>query len=107
MHSAEPRRASHQATFAVLSVGVIAVGLLQSLVTPVLVTFADALGTTQADVTWMLTAYLLAAAVCTPIVGRLGDLFGKKRLFVITLGVLALGCLVSALATSLGVMVVG
>jgi EmrB/QacA subfamily drug resistance transporter len=106
MHQAEPRRASHQATFAVLSVGVIAFGLLQSLVTPVLVTFADALNTTQADVTWMLTAYLLSAAVCTPILGRLGDMVGKKKIFVMVLGALAAGCLLAALATSLGVMIV-
>src|SRR4051812_42026646 len=106
MHSAEPRRASHQATFAVLAVGVIAFGLLQSLVTPVLVTFADALNTTQADVTWMLTAYLLSAAVCTPILGRLGDMVGKKKIFVVVLGALAVGCLLAALATSLGVMIV-
>jgi EmrB/QacA subfamily drug resistance transporter len=113
MHPAPPlmppaptRRSSHQLTFAVLAVGVIAFGLLQSLVTPVLVTFAEALHTTQADVTWMLTAYLLAAAVCTPIVGRLGDLVGKKRMFVITLAALALGCLLAALAGSLGVMIV-
>ena len=106
MHSATPRRSSHQMTFGVLAVGVIAFGLLQSLVTPVLVTFAEALHTTQADVTWMLTAYLLAAAVSTPILGRLGDLYGKKRMFVITLGALALGCLLAALAGSLGLMIV-
>jgi EmrB/QacA subfamily drug resistance transporter len=106
MHSAEPRRSSHRTTFAVLAVGVIAFGLLQSLVTPVLVTFAEALHTTQADVTWMLTAYLLAAAVCTPILGRLGDLVGKKRIFVVTLSALALGCLLAALASSLGLMIV-
>src|SRR3954469_3699984 len=106
MHSAAPRRASHQATFAVLSVGVIAFGLLQSLVTPVLVTFADALTTTQADVTWMLTAYLLSAAVCTPILGRLGDMVGKKKIFVVVLCALAAGCLLAALATSIGVMIV-
>jgi EmrB/QacA subfamily drug resistance transporter len=107
MHPASRRRPSYQLTFAVLAVGVGTFAMLQSLVTPVLVTFAEALNTNQSDVTWMLTAYLLAAAVCTPIIGRLGDLFGKKRMFVITLGLLALGCLIAALASSLGVMVVG
>lgn len=100
------RRAHHQVTFAVLATGVIAFGLLQSLVTPVLSTLQAALGTTQADVTWVLTAYLLSASICTPVVGRLGDMTGKKRMFVLTLGALAAGCLLAALATSLPVMIV-
>lgn len=92
---------------AVLTAGVLAFGLLQSLVIPVLPAIQRELGTNQSDVTWVLTAYLLSASVCTPIVGRLGDMTGKKRVFVVTLGVLALGCLLSALATSLAVMIVG
>ena len=34
--------------------------------------------------TWILTAYLLSACVATPIVGRLGDMFGKKKMLVVT-----------------------
>jgi EmrB/QacA subfamily drug resistance transporter len=106
MHTVE-RRAHHQATYAVLAVGVAAFSLLQSLVAPILATLEHALGTTQVNVTWVLTAYLLSAAVFTPIIGRLGDMTGKKRAFVLTLSALALGCLISALATSLPLMVVG
>ncbi|MGY1815551.1 MFS transporter [Blastococcus sp. SYSU D00820] len=93
--------------FVVLASGVLAFALLQSLVIPVLPTIQHALGTTQADVTWVLTAYLLAASICTPVVGRLGDMTGKKRMFVLALATLAVGCLVSALATSLPVMIAG
>jgi EmrB/QacA subfamily drug resistance transporter len=105
MGTAGPR-ASHQATFAVLTVGVIAFALLQSLVSPVLSTIQADLRTTQSDVTWVLTAYLLSASVATPILGRLGDMTGKKRMFVVALSALALGCLIAALATSLPVMIV-
>jgi len=49
----------------------------------------------------LLTGYLLSAAVATPILGRLGDLFGKRRILLLALGGLAVGSLVSALATSL------
>jgi MFS family permease len=45
--------------------------------------------------------------VCTPIFGRLGDMFGKRRLLVISLGVFAGGSVVSALAHSLGLLVGG
>ena len=101
------RRAPHQLTFAVLTVGVLAFALLQSLVIPVLPTIQEALGASQSDVTWVLTAYLLSASIFTPIVGRLGDMTGKKRMFVFALGALALGCLLSALASSLAVMIAG
>ena len=46
----------------------------------------------------MLTAYLLSASIATPIVGRLGDMFGKERMLVVVLlGVSRVGTLVAAL----------
>jgi EmrB/QacA subfamily drug resistance transporter len=104
--STTERRTHHQVTFAVLSTGVIAFALLQSLVTPVLPTLEAALGTNQSDVTWVLTAYLLSASVSTPILGRLGDMSGKKRVFVLALAALAVGCLLAALATDLTMMII-
>ncbi|WP_020105085.1 MFS transporter [Nocardia sp. 348MFTsu5.1] len=101
-----PTRTHHQVTFAVLTVGVSAFALLQSLVMPVLPTVEAALGTTQTNVTWVLTAYLLSASIFTPIMGRLGDMHGKKRVFVIALVALAAGSLLAALATSLSVMII-
>jgi EmrB/QacA subfamily drug resistance transporter len=79
--------------------------LLQSLVVPVLSSIQRDLHTTQSTVTWILTAYLLSASVATPIVGRIGDTAGKKKVLVATLIVLCLGSLVAALATSIGVMI--
>jgi EmrB/QacA subfamily drug resistance transporter len=101
------QRARPQVTFAVLAAGVGAYALLQSLVTPVLPTIQQALGASQANVTWVLTAYLLSASIFTPILGRLGDMQGKKRMFVVALVALAIGCLVSALASNLLVMIIG
>lgn len=100
-----PRRTHHQVTFAVLTVGVAAFALLQSLVMPVLPTVEVQLGTNQTNVTWVLTAYLLSASIFTPIMGRLGDMHGKKRVFVIALVALAAGSLLAGLATSLPVMI--
>jgi EmrB/QacA subfamily drug resistance transporter len=94
-------------TFVVLAIGVAAYALLQALVTPVLPTIQQALHTSQANATWVLTAYLLSASIFTPILGRLGDMTGKKRMFVLALGALALGCLLSALATNLMIMIFG
>jgi MFS family permease len=51
-------------------------------VIPVLTTIQHDLHTSQSTVTWVLTAYLLSASIMTPILGRVGDMFGKKRVFV-------------------------
>ena len=105
--STEAPRTHHQATFAVLATTVAAYALLQSLVIPVLPTIQAGLHTSQNTVTWVLTAYLLSASIFTPIMGRLGDMYGKERLFVLAVSALAVGSLISALAGSISVMVVG
>ncbi len=105
--SRRPAGSSHRLTFLVLATGMTAGALLQSLVIPALATFQEALDTTQADATWILTATLLAAAIGTPIAGRLGDMLGRKPVFVAVLSVTAVGCLLSAVATSLPLMLAG
>lgn len=92
-------------TFAVLAISVWAFVLLQSLTVPVLTTIQAELHTDQQTVTWVLTAYLLSAAICTPLLGRVGDVVGKQRMLVLCLVVLAAGCLMAALATNIGWMI--
>src|SRR6478752_10634585 len=92
---------------AVLSLGGISYALLQSLVVPALPEIQHSLHTSQSAVAWVLTAYLLSASVATPIVGRLGDMYGKERLLMIVLLLLALGTLISACASSLWLMILG
>ncbi|MGC0366316.1 EmrB/QacA subfamily drug resistance transporter [Rhodococcus sp. 27YEA15] len=100
------RGSSYRVAYVVLCLGVASFSLLQSLVTPVLPMIERELNTNQTNVTWVLTAYLLSASVFTPILGRLGDMTGKKRVFVIALIVLTAGSLLAAVATSLPVMLV-
>jgi EmrB/QacA subfamily drug resistance transporter len=107
MSDTDPARQHYNLTFAVLALGGAAFALLQSLVAPALPTIEHDLNTTATSVTWVLTAYLLSAAVCTPIVGRMGDIHGKERMLVGVLCVLAAGTLVSALAHTVEVMILG
>jgi EmrB/QacA subfamily drug resistance transporter len=100
-------RPHYNLTFAILAISGIAYALLQSLVAPALRTIQVDLHTSTTTVAWVFTGYLLSASVATPIVGRLGDMFGKKRMLVITLAVVAAGIVVSALATSIGVLILG
>ncbi|GIH25891.1 MFS transporter [Acrocarpospora phusangensis] len=98
---------STRLTFAVLSAAVASFSILQSLVSPVLITIQHDLNTTQNTVTWVLTAWLLAASVATPLMGRIGDMIGKERTLLIALTAIAVGCLVSALAPTIGVLIAG
>jgi EmrB/QacA subfamily drug resistance transporter len=91
---------------AVLSMGAGAYAILQSLVSPALATIGHDLHASAADTGWVLTGYLLAAAVATPIAGKLGDLYGKRKILLAVLALLAIGCLVAALATSLSVLII-
>jgi EmrB/QacA subfamily drug resistance transporter len=100
-------RTHYSVTLAVLAVGVGGFAFMQSLVIPVLPTVQHGLHTSQTGVTWVLTAFLLSASIFTPILGRLGDMHGKKHMFVVALLALGLGSLLCALATSLTVMIIG
>lgn len=99
-------RANTRATFTVLMTSVLAYSLLQSLVFPVLPTIQASLHTSQNTVTWVLTAYLLSASIFTPIIGRLGDMFGKAGMLVVALLALAIGALLAALADSITLMII-
>src|SRR5690242_6852789 len=80
---------------------------MQSLVLPALPEIQRELGASPTAISWILTAYLLSASVATPIIGRLGDMYGKQRLLVIVLAVLSLGTLMSAVSSSIGLMILG
>src|SRR3954471_3477714 len=98
---------SPRTLLAVLSLGGISYALLQSLVVPALPQIQDSLHTSEGAVGWVLTAFLLSASVATPIIGRLGDMYGKERLLMLVLAMLAFGTLISAVASSLWLMILG
>ncbi|MCU1658501.1 MAG: major facilitator superfamily 1 [Pseudonocardiales bacterium] len=96
----------YQLSFVVLAAATSAFALLQSLVSPVLPLLETDLHTNQNTVTWVLTAYLLSASVCTPILGRIGDMIGKEKVLVAVLIVLAVGSVLAAMASSISLMIV-
>ena len=98
-------RTSTRLTFAVLATGAGVFSMLQSLIAPALPTVQHALHTSQSTATWVMTAYLLSASVFTPILGRVGDLIGRKRTMVAVLFAVLAGCLLAALAPTIGVLI--
>ncbi len=88
------------------SCGLVA-SFMQTLVIPLIPSLPTLLHTNAADASWVITVTLLAAAVITPVSGRLGDLYGKRPVLLVSVAVLVAGSIVSALADSLLPMVVG
>src|SRR5216684_4299587 len=106
MSDAAPERINPNVTLAVLSVAGLAYSVLSSAVVPALPTIQHSLHASETGVTWLLTGYLLSASVGTSIIGRLGDMYGKERLMLWTLAILAIGTLLAAVANSLAVLIV-
>ncbi|MDQ1552524.1 MAG: hypothetical protein QOD50_1946 [Actinomycetota bacterium] len=99
-------RSHYWLTFAVLATATASFSLLQSLLNPVLPTIQHDLHTTQTEVTWVITGWLLSAAIATPLLGRTGDMIGKRRALLIVLGAVVVGDLLAALAPTLGILIV-
>jgi len=89
-----------------LSLGGLAFAVLQSLVAPALATIGRELNASTADASWIITAYLLSASVLTPILGRLGDIVGKRRVLIAVLALLGVGTVLAALAPNLIMLIV-
>jgi EmrB/QacA subfamily drug resistance transporter len=95
-----------QVLFVLLLAGV-SFALSQTLVIPALPEIGDNLHASTTATSWLLTGFLLSASIATPIVGKLGDLYGKGRVLTAVLLVFAAGAVVAALGRSIGVVIAG
>lgn len=91
---------------ATMSVTVLTVAVLQTGVVPILGVMSRQLGVSLADISWTVTANLLAAASITPLLGRLADLHTKKRILLGVLAVVLAGSLLAAATTSYALLIV-
>ncbi|KPI02075.1 major facilitator superfamily MFS_1 [Actinobacteria bacterium OK074] len=92
---------------AVLALAGIVVSLMQTLVIPIVPELPTLLDAPASDTVWAVTATLLASAVATPMVGRLGDMYGKRRMLLISLVVMLAGSVLCALSDSLMPLIAG
>lgn len=98
-------RHSTGGAFAALLLAVLSFSLLQTFAVPALPALSVDLGTDTATISWVISAFLVSSSVGTVILGRLGDIFGRKRLMLISLAILALGSLLAALSGSIGALI--
>ena len=100
-----PERRHYMVTLALLTVGGISFALMQTLVVPALPFFQREFHTSANWVTWIATGFLLSSSVLTPILGKLGDTYGKERLLVISMAIFGIASLGAAFAWSLGSLI--
>jgi EmrB/QacA subfamily drug resistance transporter len=106
--STPPAAAKHPTEIlVVLLLAGISFALSQTMIVPALPALAEDFDADPAAASWLLTAYLLSASVATPIIGKLGDLFGKGRMLTLVLLAFSFGSLICAIAPSIEVMVLG
>jgi len=91
----------------VLSLAALDFGLEQSLIIPALPALAEHYGASLQAVAWMVTGFVLASIVAIPLVSRLGDMVGKRRMLLASLTAFALGSLLCALAETSGLAIAG
>ena len=92
---------------AVLASAGIVAAVMQTLVVPLLGVLPTMFNTSASNASWVVTATLLAAAVATPTAGRLGDMFGKRRMLLISMIPLIAGSVLCALSPSILPLIAG
>lgn len=95
------------ATILVLSLSGMVSSLQFTLVIPLLPDFPELLGVDAADASWLVTITLLSAAVSTPIVARMADMYGKRRMLVLALDAMLIGSIICAFEGSFAMMLGG
>ena len=100
-------RAAARRVLALLLAAGMTYALSQTLILPALPALVRELGASPLAVSWLLTAYLVAASVATPLIGRLGDLFGRGRVLTWVMAIFCAGSIVCALGQSLPLLVAG
>lgn len=98
---------SASAVVAVLAVTSLLATVLQTLTIPLVPKLPALLDTSPTNASWVVTITLLTGAITTPVSGRLGDLYGKRRVLLLIMGAVITGTVISACTSSLWPMVIG
>ena len=90
-----------------LALAALDLGLEAGVVVPALPVLAQHYHASVIGVGWLVTGFLLASAVATPLAGRVGDMYGKRRMLLVSLAAFACGSLVCAVTDSIAVAIAG
>lgn len=102
---ADLSRRAQNIVIAVLTLAGVGAAFMQTILIPLQPQLPQLLSTSRENAAWVITTTLVAGAVCTPIAGRLGDMFGKRRVAMVLLGLQAAGSIVAALSSTFEPMI--
>jgi MFS family permease len=94
-------------TVAILAMATLAYALQQTMILPALPTFQERYHVSPSTSSWLLTSFLVSSAISTPMIGRLGDMYGKARMLLVGLLVFGAGIVLAAVAGSFAVVLAG
>ena len=94
-----------QLMIAAILTGTFLVPVNSTMITVGLNTIAESFGETLIQTSWIITIYLIVMAATQPVAGKLGDMFGYKRMFLIGLGLSLIGSVACAFAFNLPSMI--
>lgn len=97
---AEVGRGARRAVVAVIMLGMLLAALDQTIVATALPTIVSDLGG-GGHLSWVVTSYLLAETIMTVLIGKFGDLFGRKRAFLVSVGLFLVGSFLCGWADSM------
>ncbi|WP_427869490.1 MFS transporter [Leucobacter luti] len=95
------------AVVAVLAFAGMGASFMQTILVPIQSELPKLLGAAREDTAWVITVTLLVSAIFTPISGKLGDMYGKRRIAIILLALLIAGSVICALSSTVIPMIVG
>ncbi len=104
---AAARAARPTTVLVVLLAAGVSFALTQTIVLPALPVLGQEYGASPAATSWVVTGFLLSASVSTPIIGKLGDVYGKGRALTVVLVLFAIGGTINALAGSIELVIAG
>jgi EmrB/QacA subfamily drug resistance transporter len=102
---AEGGRQHYNVTLSILALAGLAYALQQTMIVPALPTLQRDLHTTTAWSTWLVTSFLLVSSVATPLLGKLGDQYGKERFLLISLAIFFFGCVGAIFANDIWMLI--
>ena len=102
-----PLKAPAGLIVAILGLAGMVGSFMHSILIPIQAELPKLLGASRDETAWVITITILTSCVCTPISGRLGDMFGKRRIILALLSLLIAGSLLCALSFSIVPMILG
>ncbi|MFE4498451.1 MFS transporter [Rhodococcus sp. NPDC056743] len=102
-----PRQVGGFAAVGFLAFSEVTSGMLQSWYIPLIPQIGQRLTVNPAQLNWVLAAYLLSTVICVPVLAKLGDKYGHRRMVLFVLGTVTIGTILTAVAPSFGIFLLG